>query len=151
MPQPALLAHDLVRTLGDRRVLDGVSLTASPGHRIGLLDAYGGVRLEQDQERQNRRSCCCSTSPPTTCHRACATNWRQRLGTGPGAIVVASHDRWLRKRWRGRSGSAPDRERHKPYICRISSSAPSSAHRGRHTCCQASYEPPSIRIVAPVM
>lgn len=30
MPQPALLAHDLVRNLGGRRVLDGISLTASP-------------------------------------------------------------------------------------------------------------------------
>ncbi|MET8940344.1 ABC-F family ATP-binding cassette domain-containing protein [Streptomyces rubiginosohelvolus] len=26
----------------------------------------------------------------------------EALGTGPGAIVVASHDRWLRRRWRGR-------------------------------------------------
>ncbi|MCX4967374.1 ATP-binding cassette domain-containing protein [Streptomyces sp. NBC_00654] len=41
MPQPALLAHDLVRSLGDRRVLDGVSLTASPGHRIGLIGENG--------------------------------------------------------------------------------------------------------------
>ncbi|MFF8592414.1 ABC-F family ATP-binding cassette domain-containing protein [Streptomyces sp. NPDC015220] len=41
MSQPALLAHDLVRTLGDRRVLDGVSLTASPGHRIGLIGENG--------------------------------------------------------------------------------------------------------------
>jgi macrolide transport system ATP-binding/permease protein len=24
------------------------------------------------------------------------------LGTGPGAIVLASHDRWLRARWQGR-------------------------------------------------
>jgi macrolide transport system ATP-binding/permease protein len=24
------------------------------------------------------------------------------LGTGPGAIVVAGHDRWLRRRWQGR-------------------------------------------------
>lgn len=30
VPQPALLAHDVVRSLGGRRVLDGVSLTASP-------------------------------------------------------------------------------------------------------------------------
>lgn len=43
LPQPALLVHDLVRTLdGDgRRVLDGVSLTASPGHRIGLIGENG--------------------------------------------------------------------------------------------------------------
>jgi macrolide transport system ATP-binding/permease protein len=37
----ALLAHDLVRTLGTRRVLDGVSLTAAPGHRIGLIGENG--------------------------------------------------------------------------------------------------------------
>lgn len=36
-----LLAHDLVRTFGTRRVLDGVSLTASPGHRIGLIGENG--------------------------------------------------------------------------------------------------------------
>ncbi|MET7699559.1 ABC-F family ATP-binding cassette domain-containing protein [Streptomyces sp. NPDC005485] len=41
MPQPALLAHDLVRHLGGRRVLDGISLTASPGHRIGLIGENG--------------------------------------------------------------------------------------------------------------
>ncbi|MEV1286578.1 ABC-F family ATP-binding cassette domain-containing protein [Micromonospora sp. NPDC049679] len=41
MPASALLAHDLVRTLGTRRVLDGVSLTAAPGHRIGLIGENG--------------------------------------------------------------------------------------------------------------
>jgi len=41
MPQPALLAHDLVRDLGGRRVLAGISLTASPGHRIGLIGENG--------------------------------------------------------------------------------------------------------------
>jgi macrolide transport system ATP-binding/permease protein len=41
VPQPALLAHDLVRNLGGRRILDGVSLTASPGHRIGLIGENG--------------------------------------------------------------------------------------------------------------
>ncbi|MFH8625892.1 ABC-F family ATP-binding cassette domain-containing protein [Streptomyces vietnamensis] len=41
MPQPALLAHDLVRDLGGRRVLDGFSLTASPGHCIGLIGENG--------------------------------------------------------------------------------------------------------------
>jgi macrolide transport system ATP-binding/permease protein len=27
----------------------------------------------------------------------------EALATGPGAVVVASHDRWLRDRWPGRS------------------------------------------------
>src|SRR5580704_16395980 len=39
-PSP-LLASDLVRTLGARRVLDGVSLTAAPGQRIGLIGDNG--------------------------------------------------------------------------------------------------------------
>ncbi|MEV4189510.1 ATP-binding cassette domain-containing protein, partial [Streptosporangium canum] len=41
MSHSALLAHDLVRTFGTRRVLDGVSLTAAPGHRIGLIGENG--------------------------------------------------------------------------------------------------------------
>ncbi|MEO3742938.1 ABC-F family ATP-binding cassette domain-containing protein [Plantactinospora sp. B5E13] len=41
MSTSALLAHDLVRTFGSRRVLDGVSLTAAPGHRIGLIGENG--------------------------------------------------------------------------------------------------------------
>ncbi|MGW5497824.1 ABC-F family ATP-binding cassette domain-containing protein [Streptomyces olivaceoviridis] len=41
MPQPALLARDIVRALSGRRVLDGVSLTAAPGHRIGLIGENG--------------------------------------------------------------------------------------------------------------
>ena len=41
MPPSALLAHDLVRTLGARRVLDGVSLTGAPGQRIGLIGENG--------------------------------------------------------------------------------------------------------------
>ncbi|MFJ9174768.1 ABC-F family ATP-binding cassette domain-containing protein [Streptomyces sp. NPDC102360] len=41
MPKPALIAHDLIRTLGTRRVLDGVSLTAAPGRRIGLIGENG--------------------------------------------------------------------------------------------------------------
>ncbi|WP_433203444.1 ABC-F family ATP-binding cassette domain-containing protein [Dactylosporangium sp. CS-047395] len=36
-----LIAHDLVRTFGTRRVLDGVSLTAAPGRRIGLIGENG--------------------------------------------------------------------------------------------------------------
>ncbi|WP_316520051.1 ABC-F family ATP-binding cassette domain-containing protein [Kitasatospora brasiliensis] len=41
MLQHALLAHDVVRNLGGRRILDGVGLTASPGHRIGLIGENG--------------------------------------------------------------------------------------------------------------
>ncbi|WP_345496378.1 ATP-binding cassette domain-containing protein, partial [Streptomyces flavovirens] len=41
MSQPVLLAHDLVRVLGARRVVDGFSLTASPGRRIGLIGENG--------------------------------------------------------------------------------------------------------------
>ncbi|MFD7295175.1 ABC-F family ATP-binding cassette domain-containing protein [Streptomyces sp. NPDC059897] len=41
MPQPALIARDLTRTLDTRRVLDGVSLTAAPGRRIGLIGENG--------------------------------------------------------------------------------------------------------------
>ncbi|HZG91095.1 MAG TPA: ABC-F family ATP-binding cassette domain-containing protein [Pseudonocardia sp.] len=37
----ALLAHDLVKVYGDRAVLDGVSLTAAPGRRIGLIGENG--------------------------------------------------------------------------------------------------------------
>ncbi|WP_338704140.1 ABC-F family ATP-binding cassette domain-containing protein (plasmid) [Streptomyces sp. Q6] len=37
----ALIAHDLVRNLGGHRILDGISLTASPGHRIGLIGENG--------------------------------------------------------------------------------------------------------------
>ncbi|GGO31924.1 ABC-F family ATP-binding cassette domain-containing protein [Micromonospora parathelypteridis] len=39
--RPALIAYDLVRSRGTRRVLDGVSLTAAPGRRIGLIGENG--------------------------------------------------------------------------------------------------------------
>src|SRR5688572_22209869 len=41
MAEAALVAHELVRVFGDRRVLDGVSLTAAPGRRIGLIGENG--------------------------------------------------------------------------------------------------------------
>jgi macrolide transport system ATP-binding/permease protein len=41
MSSSALVARDLVRSYGDRRVLDGMSLTAPPGRRIGLVGENG--------------------------------------------------------------------------------------------------------------
>ena len=41
MPESALIAHELVRVLGGRRVLDGLSLTAAPGQRVGLIGENG--------------------------------------------------------------------------------------------------------------
>ncbi|MFD7640457.1 ABC-F family ATP-binding cassette domain-containing protein [Kitasatospora sp. NPDC059795] len=41
MSQPALLAHDVVRVLGGRRILDGLSLTVAPGRRLGLIGENG--------------------------------------------------------------------------------------------------------------
>ncbi|WP_049575374.1 ABC-F family ATP-binding cassette domain-containing protein [Streptomyces sp. SBT349] len=41
MSPTALLAHDLVRSFGTRRVIDDFSLTAAPGRRIGLIGENG--------------------------------------------------------------------------------------------------------------
>ncbi|GAA2643925.1 hypothetical protein [Streptomyces lunalinharesii] len=53
MPHPhsALLAHDVVRTLGTRRILDGLGRTASPGHRIGLIGENGPQRVDRGSLR----------------------------------------------------------------------------------------------------
>jgi macrolide transport system ATP-binding/permease protein len=148
MPQPALHARDLVRTLGGRRVLDGVSLgylqqempydaaatiadvlsgalretrqtlaelerltgqlagTApdAPGY-ASLLDAYG-TRLKQAREQQawdaDRPSALLLDEPTNHLDDNAAAFIEERLRGLPGAIVVASHDRWLRERWQGR-------------------------------------------------
>ncbi|WP_431875390.1 ABC-F family ATP-binding cassette domain-containing protein [Amycolatopsis sacchari] len=39
--EATLIARDVVRVLGGRRVLDGVSLTAAPGRRIGVIGENG--------------------------------------------------------------------------------------------------------------
>ncbi|NJA56516.1 ATP-binding cassette domain-containing protein, partial [Streptomyces sp. NEAU-H3] len=40
-PAPVLRAQDLVQVLGGRRVLDAVSLTVSPGRRLGVIGENG--------------------------------------------------------------------------------------------------------------
>jgi macrolide transport system ATP-binding/permease protein len=64
-------------SVGQQRRLALALLVASPPHLL-LLD-----------EPTNHLS-------PTLCDEL-----EEALGPGPGAIVVASHDRWLRKRWQG--------------------------------------------------
>ncbi|GHH33390.1 ABC-F family ATP-binding cassette domain-containing protein [Lentzea cavernae] len=64
-------------SVGQRRRLALALLVANPPHLL-LLD-----------EPTNHLS-------PTLCDEL-----EDALGPGPGAIVVASHDRWLRNRWRG--------------------------------------------------
>jgi macrolide transport system ATP-binding/permease protein len=39
---------------------------------------------------------------------ALADELEQALGTAPGAVVIASHDRWLRRRWSGPEVALPD-------------------------------------------
>ena len=41
-PPPAIEVRDLVVSYGDRRALDGVSLSGPPRAVIGLLEAYTG-------------------------------------------------------------------------------------------------------------
>ncbi|GAA3310674.1 hypothetical protein GCM10020295_78380 [Streptomyces cinereospinus] len=65
-------------SVGQRRRLALALLVACPPHLL-LLD-----------EPTNHLS-------PVLCDEL-----EEALGPGPGAIVVASHDRWLRRRWQGR-------------------------------------------------
>jgi macrolide transport system ATP-binding/permease protein len=64
------------RSVGQRRRLALPLLVARPPHLLLLLD-----------EPTNH------LSPPRLCDEL-----EEALGTGPGAIVIVSHDRWLRRR-----------------------------------------------------
>jgi macrolide transport system ATP-binding/permease protein len=47
------------------------------------------------------RTSCCSTSPPTTCLQPLAEELETALAGFAGTVVLVSHDRLLRRRWRG--------------------------------------------------
>ncbi|MFE8952798.1 hypothetical protein ACH4KU_25735 [Streptomyces althioticus] len=121
MAQPSLLTHDL----GGRRVLDGVTLTASPGRRVGRIGENGvgltGVGRDRtlgqpsggqrgrlalaallDAARTVRRPPALLLDEPTD-HPSpgLCGELEEALGSGPGAIVVAGHGRWLRRRRQG--------------------------------------------------
>lgn len=98
MPQPALIAHDLTRTLGTRRILDGVSLTAAPGRRIGLIGENGVgkstlLRLLAGEDTPTRAassgrptSASSNRRRPTTPRRRSRTCWTTRCARpGPNS------------------------------------------------------------------
>ncbi|GAA4054765.1 ATP-binding cassette domain-containing protein [Actinomadura miaoliensis] len=116
-----LLAQDTVFDRPDRSVRDTYELTlgaeraeAVPLGSLGLLheadlDKPVG-RLSVGQRRRLALALLVARPPqlllldePTNhlSPRLC-DELEAALGTGPGAIVLASHDRWLRERWRGR-------------------------------------------------
>ena len=93
------------RTLGERRAesfpLSGLGLLADRD-----LDRPVG-RLSIGQQRRTALALIIAKPPhvflldePTNhLSLALATELEDALGSYPGAVVVASHDRWLRRRW----------------------------------------------------
>ncbi|MFC7759474.1 ATP-binding cassette domain-containing protein [Catellatospora bangladeshensis] len=116
-----LLAQDTVFDRPDRtaqdtyeQVLGPVRAEAVPLRSLGLLaprdlgTAVGDLSVGQ---RRRLALALLVADPPElllldepTNHLSprLADELEEALGTGPGAIVVASHDRWLRDRWPGR-------------------------------------------------
>nr|WP_234390176.1 ATP-binding cassette domain-containing protein [Streptomyces sp. XC 2026] len=115
LPQDTGFAHPertareiYARVLGARRAEEVPLLS------LGLLsEADAGLpvhRLSAGQRRRLALALLVARSPqlllldePTNhlSPRLC-DELEEALGAGPGAVVVASHDRWLRGRWRGR-------------------------------------------------
>ncbi len=113
---PARTPRELYhRAVGERRAAE------LPLAELGLLPAREldrpVGRLSIGQQRRTALALIVARPPhvflldePTNhLSLALATELEDALGGYPGAVVVASHDRWLRRRWRGRelSLSAP--------------------------------------------
>jgi macrolide transport system ATP-binding/permease protein len=124
----ALLAQDTVFARPDRSARDTYGLSLGPERAEAVPLNSLGLLHETDLDRpvgevsvgQRRRLALALlvASPPQlllldepTNHlspRLC-DELEAALGTGPGAVVVASHDRWLRRRWQGREIRLPFR------------------------------------------
>ena len=100
----ALAAYDdAVRTLADPPPLRELGLLHPRDHRTAV------GHLSVGQRRRLALAVAIAASPdlllldePTNhVSLALAGELEQALATSPGGIVVASHDRWLRRRWEG--------------------------------------------------
>lgn len=116
-----LLSQDTVFGRPDRTVRDTYELSLGaqraekvPLNSLGLLhDADLGKPVGQLSVGQRRRLALALLvarppqlllldEPTNHLSPALCDELEAALGPGPGAIVVASHDRWLRRRWQGR-------------------------------------------------
>jgi macrolide transport system ATP-binding/permease protein len=95
------------RTLGERRAeqvpLSSLGLVAprDESRPIGTLSVGQQRRLALALVIARPPHVFLLDEPTNHLSLGLATDLEQALGTYPGAVVFASHDRWLRRRWAG--------------------------------------------------
>ncbi|MGI9822633.1 ATP-binding cassette domain-containing protein [Agromyces sp. Marseille-Q5079] len=95
------------RTLGERRAeqvpLSGLGLVArrDENRPVGALSVGQQRRLALALVIARPPHVFLLDEPTNHLSLALATDLEEALGTYPGAVVIASHDRWLRRRWAG--------------------------------------------------
>ncbi|GAA1821801.1 ABC-F family ATP-binding cassette domain-containing protein [Agromyces salentinus] len=95
------------RTLGERRAeqvpLSGLGLIAprDENRPVGALSVGQQRRLALALVIARPPHVFLLDEPTNHLSLALATDLEEALGTYPGAVVIASHDRWLRRRWAG--------------------------------------------------